>query len=170
MKYLSIILAFLSIILCSCEKIIPDLPRNNPLDGKNNSSMVGGVSLKYSSYSVVYDNNHDQIVNKGETVYLQVYLANTGTSDANSVKATFSTSSSYVSSLSPTSQINYGNITAGSSKFGSTSYTPDYYAYYTISFTVSNSTPNNTQIPISIYITDESMNNWSDSFNVPVLN
>jgi len=166
MKYLSTILVAFSIILCGCEKLIPDLPRNNPLDGKNDTAMVAGVSLKYSSYNVVGDNNNDGVINKGETVYLKVYLANNGSSAANSVKATFSTSNSYVSLFAPTTQVNYSNIAAGSTQYGSTGYATN--GYYTIKFTISNSAPNNTQIPININITDEGGNTWTSSFSVTV--
>jgi len=168
MKYLYIILFDVILFLSSCEKIIPDLPRDNPLDGKNDASLVDGVSMAYSNNSVVYDNNSDGIINKGETVYLKVFLINNGTSTANAVKATYTISSSYISQLSPTSQILYGDLSAGNSQYGQFSLTPDYSTYYTIKFTVSNTTPTNTQIPININIADESLNSWSNSFNVTV--
>ena len=76
MKYLYIILFDVILFLSSCEKIIPDLPRDNPLDGKNDASLVDGVSMAYSNNSVVYDNNNDDIINKGEIVYLKVFLVN----------------------------------------------------------------------------------------------
>jgi len=93
-----------------------------------------------------------------------VSLQNTGSSTANAVKATFSTTSSYVSGFTPTSQISYGNISAGSTVWKGYSQ----YSDYAIQFTVSSSTPTNTQIPISISIVDESNNIWSSSFNVTV--
>jgi hypothetical protein len=132
--------------------------RDNPLDGKNDENMKNGVALKFDSYSVYSDNNGDEIVNKGETVRLRVYLKNTGTNDANAVRATFSTSSSYVSDFSPTAQVSYGYMYAGVSVFGNTD----------ITFTVSNTTPAGTQIPINISIVDDSGNTWTDNFNVPV--
>jgi len=168
MKYLYIILFDVILFLSSCEKIIPDLPRDNPLDGKNDASLVDGVSMAYSNNSVVYDNNNDDIINKGEIVYLKVFLVNNGTSTANSVKATFSISSPYVSLLSPVSQITYGDVSAGSSQYGQFSLTPDYATYYTIKFTVSSTTPTNTQIPININISDANGNTWTGSFNVTV--
>ncbi len=168
MKIFIYITLLVGLIFSSCEKIIPDLPRDNPLDGKNDSLMVEGVSVKYSSSDIVSDNNNDGIINKGETVYLKIYLVNNGTSTANSVKATFSISSSYVSQLSPTTQVSYGDISAGGTQYGQTGYTPSYTDYYTIKFTVSSSTPTNTQIPINISITDESGNTWTSSFNVTV--
>jgi len=166
MKYLSILGLLICIILSSCGKIIPDLPRDNPLDGKNDTSMVDGVSIKYSSYSIVGDDNNDGIANKGETVFINVNLINNGTSAANAVKATFSTDNSNVSLLSPTGQISYGDISAGSSASGSSGYATS--GTYTIKFKISSSTPNNTQIPININIIDESGNMWTSSFSITV--
>ncbi|MDR3367183.1 MAG: hypothetical protein LBO71_09510, partial [Prevotellaceae bacterium] len=51
--------------------------------------------IAYNSHSVYSDSNGDKIINKGETVTLEVYLKNTGTSAAKGVKATFSTVSAY---------------------------------------------------------------------------
>jgi hypothetical protein len=103
---------------------------------------------------------------------LKISLKNTGTSTANKVKATFSTASSYVSGFSSTTQINYGDISANVIKWASyQGYSSEYesgVSYYTVQFTVSNSTPNNTQIPITINIVDESNNTWTSSFNVTV--
>ncbi|MDR2407746.1 MAG: hypothetical protein LBE13_06510, partial [Bacteroidales bacterium] len=126
------------------------------------------ASIGYYSHTVVYENNNDDIINKGEKVYLSVILKNNGTSTANSVKATFSTTSSYVSSFIPTRQISYGDISAGSTESGSYNYVSGGGGYYTIQFTVSNATPNNTQIPINVNIVDESNNTWTSSFNVIV--
>ena len=163
------------LFLLSCDKMdfdnFPNLKRNNPLDGKNNSNTVKGVSIKFDSYSVVYDNNSDEIVNKGETVYLFVNLKNNGSRNSNNIKATFTSSSSYISGLTPTSQVDYGSISAGSiQSYGNGEYatTPSYDSY-TVKFTVSNTTPSNTKIPITITITDESGNTWTDSFEVVVV-
>ena len=123
-----------------------------------------GANITYGSYYVYSDNNNDKIINPGETVRLNVSLKNTGSSTANGVKATFSTTSSYVSGFSPTSQVNYNNISACATVWKGNS---QYYDY-AIQFTVSSSTPTNTQIPISINIVDESDNTWSSSFNVTV--
>ena len=149
-----------------------NLKRDNPLDNKNNSELKGGIDLKFDTYSIYKDNNNDEIINKGETVELRVCLKNTGSSDAKAVKATFSTTSSYVSGFTPTAQVNYGNILAYGTKwadYAGSSGTSDYYLnYYTIKFTVSNTTPANTNIPITISITDENNNTWTSSFDVKV--
>ena len=161
-----ILLAIMAVgVLTACDKYeFLNLKRDNPLDGKNNENMQGGVAIKFDSYYVYSDNNNDKIVNKGETVKLNIGLKNTGTSNATAVKATFSTTSSYVSGFSPTSAVNYGNISAGSTAWKGSS---QYYDY-AIQFTVSNTTPDNTKIPINISIVDENGNTWTDSFDVTV--
>jgi hypothetical protein len=128
--------------------------------------------IAYNSFSIHSDNNNDGAVNKGETIELKVSLKNTGTSTANAVKATFSTTSTYISGLTPTTPVSYGYILASGIRWA------DYYGsvgdfessarYYTIKFTVSNTTPDNIQIPINISIIDQGGNIWTDSFNVPV--
>jgi hypothetical protein len=152
-----------SFVFTACEDIeFLNLKRDNPLDGKNNANMQDGVALKFDSYSIYSDNNNDGVINKGETIRLNVSLKNNGTSTAKSVKATFSTTSQYISNLTPTTQITYGDIAANSVKWY------QYESYYIIQFTVSSSTPTNTNIPINISIVDESNNTWSSSFNVTV--
>ena len=46
-----------------------NLKRDNPLDGKNNSDLKGGIDLKFDTYSVYKDNNNDEIINKGDPKY-----------------------------------------------------------------------------------------------------
>jgi hypothetical protein len=137
---------------------------------KGDTSTVPVKGIVFDSFSVYSDNNGDKIINKGETIKLKVSLKNTGASAAISVKAAFSTTSSYVSGFSPTTQINYGDISANKIKWadyrGNSVY--EYTVDYTIQFTVSNSTPANTPIPINISIVDESGNTWTDSFDVTV--
>ncbi|MGC3977386.1 MAG: hypothetical protein QM751_03645 [Paludibacteraceae bacterium] len=162
-----------SLLFAGCEDVeFLNLKRDNPLDGKNNANMQGGVALKFESYSVYSDNNDDGIINKGETVQLKVCLANTGSSTAKAVKATFSTTSDYVSGVTPTSQVNYGEITGNSTKWadyqGNNGSYEGYAYYYTIKFTVSNSTPANTNIPINIDITDGNGYTFTSNFDVKV--
>jgi hypothetical protein len=156
MKHLSIILLCAG-LLQACVLNLPDPIADMGYEdiGKE------GPFIKYDKYSVYSDNNGDKIISKGETIALSVYLKNTGTSKANGVKATFSTTSPYISGLTPTTAVNYGTMVAGSSQYSN--YIDNY-----IRFTVSSSTPDGTQIPINISITDESGNVWTDSFNVTV--
>ena len=166
MKNLILLLTAIS-LLANCS--YPELPLaeiKKLATGDTTTTVVKGVSLKFNSYSVYSDNNGDKKINKGETVSLRVSLKNVGTSAAKAVKATFSTNSSYVSGFTPTTQVSYGTISAGSSV--SVRYDGTNYSGYTIRFAVSNTAPAGTQIPISISMEDESGNTWADSFSVTV--
>ncbi len=141
---------FITIMLLSltaCEKFdFMNLKRDNPLDEKNDANKKGGVYLVFNDVYVYSDNNGDKIINKGETVKLNVALKNNGISDAKGVKVKFSTTSQYLSGFSPTNQTDYGVISAESIKW----YNYSQYSDWVIQFTVSNTTPDNTQIPINI--------------------
>ena len=159
---------FITIMLLSltaCEKFdFMNLKRDNPLDEKNDANKKGGVYLVFNDVYVYSDNNGDKIINKGETVKLNVALKNNGISDAKGVKVKFSTTSQYLSGFSPTNQTDYGVISAESIKW----YNYSQYSDWVIQFTVSNTTPDNTQIPINIAIEDDNGNAWTSSFNVTV--
>ena len=161
--YLLTILAFL-LLLAGC-----DLERDNILDGKNSTQMKAGMTLKFSRFTVVSDNNSDGIINKGEAIKLQVYLKNNGTITANKVRATITCSSSYISGLSQstaTGYYKYGDVYYGdyieSGQEGYDSETQ-------LSFTVSSNTPAGTKITFNVSIKDESNNTWTDSFTITVV-
>ena len=162
LKYIFIVITG-SFVFTACEDYeFLNLKRDNPLDGKNNANMQDGVALKFDGYYVYSDNNDDGIINKGETVKLNIAIKNNGTRTAESVKVSFSTTSQYVSNFSPTTSVNFGDIERNSTKWY------QYESYYVIQFTVSNTAPANTQIPFNISITDGNGNSFTDSFNVTV--
>ena len=157
---------YIILVLCflGCSDKDADIIQSAFFGGKLNdttgSQAQSGENIVYSRYTVYSDNNGDGIINKGETIDLKVYLKNTGTSDANSVTATMTTTSSYVSNLSPTTSVSFGTISAGSE-----SYT---YSSYSWSFNVSGSTPTGTVITFNLSITDAQGNSWTQSFSVTV--
>ena len=131
-----------------------------------------GANIKYSRFEVVEDDNNNSIVNKGESVKLRVYLQNIGSSTANKVRGTISTTNSYVSNLIPTGPIPYNNsdqyydyIPAGAERFG---YFSGQYPSYTTSFKVSGSMTSGSNITFNMDISDESNSSWTDTFNVTV--
>ena len=134
---------------------------------KDSTSTQAGKSIKFSKYVVTYDNNNDGIINKGETVYLQVYLKNNGTETVSGVQATMTTTSSYISGLSPTSWNSFGDITPNSQAYASYGYDPNYNDY-SWKFTVSSSTPVGTSITFNLTIADYQGNSWTQSFTVTV--
>ena len=119
-----------------------------------------GANIQYSRNTIYNDTNGDGIINKGETIDLKVDLKNTGTSDANSVTATMTTTSPYVSSLSPTTSVSFGTISAGSES--------NNYSSYSWSFIVSSSTPTGTSITFNLAIGDGQSNTWTSSFAIIV--
>ena len=124
-----------------------------------------GATIGFSRFSVKSDNNGDGIVNKGESVQLQLYLKNTGTSTANKVRASVSCTSSYVTGLSPTNNsFYYGGFSYNSDYIGSGKEGYDY--DNKLSFTVSNSTPVGTVLTFNLNITDDSGNTWTDKFTI----
>ena len=150
-----------ALFLTGCKK----LERDNPLDlNSSNSETV----VNFSRFVVSEDNNYDQQINKGESIKLQIYLKNNGTSTANNVKGTISCASSYISALTPTTATGYyqnGNsyydyIESGKEGFNE---------YSDLSFNVSSNTPVGTVITFNISITDEANNTWSDSFTITVV-
>ncbi|HNQ69535.1 MAG TPA: hypothetical protein PKN32_14240, partial [Bacteroidales bacterium] len=154
-----------SFVFTACEDYeFLNLKRDNPLDGKNNANMQDGVALKFDGYYVYSDNNDDGIINKGETVKLNIAIKNNGTRTAESVKVSFSTTSQYVSNFSPTTSVNFGDIERNSTKWYN-----GYETYYSVlQFTVSNSTPLNTEIPIKIDMSDANGNTWTDTCKITV--
>jgi hypothetical protein len=131
-----------------------------------------GAVVNFSRFKVAEDNNADQVVNKGESVKLLLYLKNNGSSKVNKVKATVSTNSPYVTGLSPTSQLSFDNgfsdydISPGSEAYAATGYASS--SAYSIGFNASNTTPSGTNITFNINITDESSNNWTDAFTITI--
>ncbi len=129
----------------------------------------GGKIIEFDWYTVEWDNNEDAAINKGETVYIDVFLKNVGTNTAKAVEATFSTNSSYVSGFLPSGPVSYGDISPEEPAYGSSDIIPEKPTYiYTLKFTVSNTTPVDTKIPITINITDEDGNTWVSGFDLPV--
>ena len=153
---------FLILLIASCK--IPDLPRNNKLDEYNNPKVyINGILLKYDTYLINSDNNADRTVNRGEKIKLNVKLKNIGTNKAESVKATFSSTSEYITGFNSKENIVYGNINPGSSKYYNSSIDN------VIEFNVKSTTPDNTIIPINVTMVDGSGNTWTSIFNLTVL-
>jgi hypothetical protein len=150
--------------LTSCSTILKDLPRNNPLDANSQLNIKNGVAIKCDSYYIYSENNGDKLINPGETVRINISLNNYGFNVASDIKATFSSTSKYLASLSPTSQISYGDIISGSSSwFGKSQKN-----FFAIEFNVLSSTPINTIIPINIKITDVNGNTWISKVDIKI--
>jgi len=115
-----------------------------------------GAKIVYSKYEVHSDDNGDGIVNRGETIGLDLYLKNTGTSTAKRVNATLSENDLYVTISDNIWNILGVDLTAGGEAYG----------YFV--FTVADNCPYNHVITFSLSITDKDGNAWSDSFSIMV--
>lgn len=128
------------------------------------------ATIKFSRYQIVKDNNSNGNPNPGETVYLRVFLKNIGTSQANGVQASFSSASSNVSALSPTSFVTYGTIPPNAAEMAAV------YSYvtandgtsqpYTFRFTISSTTQVGSTLRFTVNIQDAESNMWTDTFDV----
>ncbi|MDR1416763.1 MAG: hypothetical protein LBJ57_05035 [Prevotellaceae bacterium] len=127
-------------------------------------------NVKYDKHSVYTDSNKDGVVSSGDTIGLQVWLKNTGLSGANYVKATFSTTSQYVTSFTPKKDIKYGTIPAEASKMVGHDGYRGQQTLCTIQFGVSPATPVDTLIPIYVSVVGSNDRTWKDTFNVTVSN
>lgn len=122
-----------------------------------------GSNITYNKYSVYTDGNSDGLINKGESIRLNLVVKNTGISTAKGVKVSVTSSNSYVSNISNYysvggfTDVSFGDVSANEevSKNG-------------LSFNVSSNTPNGTVISFNLSMEDQYGNSWSDSFSVTV--
>ncbi len=122
-----------------------------------------------------YSGNGDQVLNYGESLYLDVKIRNYGGSDAKGVNAVLSTTDSYVTvNVSKPSGYTYshGTLPGGSSRWlNGYSSEFDYYGYYDSYYyriTVSSSCPSGHVIPFSLTMTDSYGNSYIDTFSLTV--
>ena len=128
-------------------------------------------------------NNGDGSINPGETIAMDVMVQNTSKIDLKYVGVTVSSTSQYVAFTS--SNAEYGNITAeyyqtycykknhnSGSGFSSSSDSyaySDFNNYAPFKFTVSESCPVGTELPITVTMTDASGLEWTDTFTLKVV-
>ena len=136
------------------------------------------VKLSYISYAFSDKmvtgkmNDNDGIIEAGEQIYMNACIKNTGTSRADNVAVSFTSTSEYISFS--TSSRNYGTIQS------------DYYKAYNINasnaeitsmdpannyaccFTISNTTPSGTVIPIKIKMADGKNNTFYHTLEIKI--
>lgn len=186
MKYL-LLFSLVVLMFTGCEKIIPDLPRDNLNDTLNpdyDFYLNKYSQLEYSKFEITdevvpYGETPNNQINKGEYIYLLVYVKNTGNYKAEVVRGTIKTSSSYIT---------YGYGTFGEELIFADGIYPNSYSdyispnmegtarkntyyndvFYSISFQVSNTIPSGTIITFNLEMKDKLNNQWTDSFDVTV--
>jgi hypothetical protein len=175
----------------SCDKIIPDLPRNNPLDTVNNKSSF----LAYSSCKVVdkdnyyytimnvYETSNDSIyeILPNDSIYLYVVIKNNCNHTINNIVGTFSCSSNLIQILPPPSggyvtlYDGYDEgISAGTTGWGETTggggdyVSPNNESDYAVHFIVSRSAKYGDNFTINMHLTDNANNNWNKNITLTV--
>jgi len=124
----------------------------------NAAANLGYDSLNWTQYS----GNGDNVINRGEKIYLRPVIRNSGTSRTDGVYAYLTTTSQYVTfSYTPQSsyQMGYGTINAGATGTTSSSYGL---------VTFADNTPPGTVITFTLNINDTYGNTWTSNFNVTV--
>ena len=140
----------------------------------NTSTTTSPKGVVFSRYTIYSDDNNDGIVNKGETIQIKVYLKNTGTSQANNVYATLSTSSPYVTltTYGGVTEAWYGTIYSGKESTQGESYNASsgrvQDSWYSYEFKVSLDTPASTVINFTLTATDDKGNTWTSNFSITV--
>jgi hypothetical protein len=132
---------------------------------QNRAPFISTVVVANPSGPYVLFNNkviHDPTGNNngqadfGENITLDVTLQNVGTTTASIVSAKLRTNDTYVT-LTDTTQ-SWGNITNGLTSTQNNAY----------AFTVHNMVPDQHVVHFTLYITDNSGNSWTGTFNIPL--
>ena len=138
-----------------------------------------GTELEYNAHhicdstDVSSNNNNDDSINPGETIGIDVKIYNSGSSVAKGINVKVSSESEYITFTSDTAD--FEDIRAGNyqsyyvKKYGGSYYGWFSDSYLPFKFTVSESCPINTVIPITVTMTDSYDNVWTDSFDINVV-
>jgi len=170
-----LVLICVSLLFYGCEELeIINLPRDNPNDIHNPNYVPNQFPIIiFSRYEVVFDSNGDGIINKNESVKLRIFLKNIGNKDAKKVKATISCQNSYITNLSPTTEIPFNSrsltaddyIPAQEERYG---YSGSYPVDYTIAFDIPYGAYTGASPTFNINIKDDDSNEWTASFTITI--
>ena len=128
--------------------------------------------------SIDSNNNEDTGFNPGETINLDLRIKNTGTAAAIGLVAKLTSTSPYITFTD--NICDYGKLSGGYYKTSYTSTNSTGYntetsaSYSTLNnpgyiFKISESTPANTEIPITITITDNQTNTWTEIYTITIV-
>ncbi len=184
-----ILVVFTIQLFDSCEKIIPDLERDNPYD----TAYVGNDEnkirvLEYYSHNVAckeegtppyIDYSDEDTIKAGDKIWLNIKLKNSCNFDISGIRATITSASNLVSieplsssyylkfgDASDTDDIGSGKTGWGEIKSGSYYHSAPNYNSYSVVFTVSSDANTGDKILLNLSVSDEIGNNWDFGFNV----
>lgn len=136
------------------------------------------VKIKYvgSSYSDLESfnskvNNGDKRVNAGETIFLDAAVQNEGYAMVKGLRATFSTTSPYVTIDKDKNTINYGDLAGGKYRTLNGTYSKASEINYStnnssmVQMTVRQWTPTGTVVPMKVVYTDVIGRTWEEEFS-----
>ena len=127
------------------------------------TTVKNSANIIFSKSSIYSDSNSDNVINKGESIRMDLFIKNAGSSTAKGLKVAVTTSSPYISSISNYYSVGgYSNVTYGDLSMNQEE------NHTGLTFNVSSSTPNETVIQFEIVITDIHGNTWNDIFTVTV--
>jgi hypothetical protein len=191
MKRIALFIFIISIIQLfnSCDKIIPDLKRDNPNDSHfTGDNSEGKRTLAYYSHNVAckeigeppyIEYSDENIINSGDKIWLNIVLKNTSNLNISGINATASSTSSLIEivPLTPTYFLKFGessnsdDISSGKTGWGEITDGQYYnsapnYNSYSVEFSVSAAASTGDTIPIKLNVKDELGNEWSLNFNI----
>jgi len=150
-----------------------------PVVGTEASIAINTPIASNSSVREAANGNGDNKANPRESLYLDVRVKNSGTSNVLGLQAVLSTTSGYVTIDNGTATI--GNLNAGyyttltdltTGGYYSTSSTSLLYSSYlskAFKFTIAENCPLETELPFTVTFTDSWGNVWTDTLTIPVV-
>lgn len=188
--YNIIFLFAISQLFFGCDKIIPDLERNNPHDTTfvgNNTEKIGvlnyysqKVACKYSYGSTSY--SEENTIKPGDRIFLFIMIDNPSSFNIAKIRATFSSTSNIVQLKQPSNGY-YVKFSEGSSSndyisSGKTGWgeitNGQYFIFapnansYAIEFLVSTSAISGNGFTIQMKLMDNVNNVWNENINLSV--
>ena len=137
-----------------------------------NIALVSGTKYSVKEYE---NGNNNNLVNPGESLYLDIKAENKGKSTALGVTVNLLTNSNYVTLIRNSYNLGdmktgyYYSLTDYSSYNESSCYLmSSNYSTKAFQFTVSNACPAGTNLPFTVSFADSSGNIWTDTLSIPV--
>ncbi|MFH1755697.1 MAG: hypothetical protein ABIA59_08335, partial [Candidatus Latescibacterota bacterium] len=115
-----------------------------------------GANMEYSKYAVWYDDNGDGVPGRGETVKINLFLENIGSSAAYGVEANLTEDDPYINLTD-----SYGSYTGF--------FNPEEERSSSYMFDISNTCPYGHVVTFNVAIADDYNNAWQDTFTITIL-
>lgn len=124
-------------------------------------------NIQFSRYEIAQDDNSNNKIEKGETIFLRVFLQNTGNQVLENVQAKFVSVTPSLKNLTQ-EVVNYETISDGTEKFATTANTPNSEVPYTVRFEVSPDALPDDILKISLEVTESGGEIWTEEISIVV--